>query len=132
MNIRPGLHPSLISAALCLLLAACATEVARQPGNFTPLAATGNIESRIIQRDVSVTLNSGYSRLVPRGMKCELVGSVSQGKVYRAANTVFTVEGAHIHEAYLVVERGNLVGFYLPVERAFTTFVSNDTRLWEE
>ena len=28
-----------------------------------------------------------------------------------------TVEGSHIHEAYIVVTERSLVGFYLPVER---------------
>jgi hypothetical protein len=36
-------------------------------------------------------------------------------------NDVFTIEGAHIHEAYLVVDAGDqLVGFYLPAEQAFS------------
>lgn len=132
MRIQFALHPVIASAALCLFLTACAAEVARQPSVLSPLAAAATAEPRTVQQDVSVTLNTGYSRLVPRGMKCELVGSVPQGKVYRAANTVFTIEGAHIHEAYLVVDKGHLVGFYLPVERAISTFVSSDTKLWRE
>lgn len=132
MKTRSSLLPARAVALMGLLLSACAADVARQPGTFTPLAATETVESRTVQREVSVTLNSGYTRLVQRGMRCELVGKMPQGKVYRVANTVFTVEGAHIHEAYLVVNKGKLVGFYLPVERAFSTFVSSDTQLWEE
>jgi len=30
------------------------------------------------------------------------------------------VEGAHVHEAYLVVAGDRLVGFYLPVEKAYS------------
>jgi hypothetical protein len=33
---------------------------------------------------------------------------------------VFTVEGSHIHEAYLVVDSGTLVGFYLPAEQSYS------------
>ena len=31
----------------------------------------------------------------------------------------FTVEGANVHEAYLVLSGNVLVGFFLPVEGAF-------------
>ena len=34
--------------------------------------------------------------------------------------TVFTIEGANMHEAYLVLREGRVVGFYLPGERAFS------------
>jgi hypothetical protein len=34
-------------------------------------------------------------------------------------NQVFMVEGAHVHEAYLVLDGDQVVGYYLPVERAF-------------
>jgi hypothetical protein len=47
------------------------------------------------------------------------VGRTSEGDVYKPVGRVFTVEGAHIHEAYLVLVGNRLVGFYLPVERAF-------------
>ena len=42
----------------------------------------------------------------------------------------FTVEGAHVHEAYLVIAGEKLVGFYLPVESSFapTTPVVLKTR----
>ena len=47
-------------------------------------------------------------------------GAIAQGTVYRAAQGVFTLEGANIHEAYLVLRGQELVGFYLPVEQAFS------------
>ena len=47
-----------------------------------------------------------------------VVGRVAQGLVLKPTQTVLTVEGAHMHEAYAVHRDGQLVGFYLPVERA--------------
>jgi len=42
-----------------------------------------------------------------------------QGTGSTSVGGVFTVEGAHVHEAWPVVSVGELVGFYLPVEKAF-------------
>ncbi|QJE00375.1 hypothetical protein HH212_10360 [Massilia forsythiae] len=33
---------------------------------------------------------------------------------------MFTLEGAHIHEAYLVIRDDTLVGFHLPAEAGFS------------
>ncbi|WP_234480884.1 hypothetical protein [Paraburkholderia nemoris] len=33
---------------------------------------------------------------------------------------MFTIEGRQVHEAYLVVAKGSLVGFYLPGEAHFS------------
>ncbi|HVN97529.1 MAG TPA: hypothetical protein VMT62_13960 [Syntrophorhabdaceae bacterium] len=48
-----------------------------------------------------------------------MVGTVSEGEVYKSKDQVLTVECSNIHEAYLVVSQGSLVGFYLPVEKGF-------------
>jgi predicted acetyltransferase len=47
-------------------------------------------------------------------------GRSQEGQVYKPVDGVFTVEGAQVHEAHLVLEGDRLVGFYLPVERAFS------------
>ena len=49
-----------------------------------------------------------------------VVGRVAQGLVLKPTQTVLTIEGAHMHEAYAVHRDGQLVGFYLPVERAYS------------
>ena len=69
---------------------------------------------------MTVELDSGYVRSVPAGTEFVEIGSTPQGRVYRPANTVFTIEGAHMHEAHPVVKDGRVVGFYLPVEKSFS------------
>ena len=54
------------------------------------------------------------------GSRWRFAGVIPQGGVYRAAQGVLTVEGANIHEAYLVIRERQVVGFYLPVEQAFS------------
>jgi hypothetical protein len=44
------------------------------------------------------------------------VGSIAQGQVFRSVDSVLTIEGRQVHEAYLVISGGALLGFYLPGE----------------
>ena len=104
--------------ASLLLLGGCASEVTRYPAELTPAPAAIRY---VVATPVTVELDSGYSRSVPAGTEFVEVGSVQQGKVLRRVDGgVFTVEGAHVHEAYPVVQAARLVGFYLPVEKAFS------------
>src|SRR5262245_11760805 len=107
---------ALVLAGL-LWLGGCASEVPRHLVDFTPSASPSRLA---LSRAVTVELDSGYLRSVPAGTEFIEVGSTPQGTVYRPANTVFTIEGAHMHEAYPVVKGGRVVGFYLPVEKSFS------------
>ena len=103
----------------CLALISCAHEVVRQPAALTPtMVAASNSVIEILQ-DVVITLDSGYSRQLARGSRWMQVGTLPQGHVFRIVGGAFTVEGANVHEAWLVIAGGELVGFYLPVEKAF-------------
>lgn len=62
----------------------------------------------------------GYSRSLHKGTKWEAIGRVVEGIVYRSRNQTLTIECSNIFEAYLVVAGDYLVGFYLPVEKAFS------------
>jgi hypothetical protein len=96
----------------------CAAELARAPVAFTPLTS-GEPRTLRVRETVSLTPSTGYARVIRAGSTWRLVGSLPQGEVYRPVGDVFTVEGAHVHEAYLVVVQGRVVGFYLPGEGAF-------------
>lgn len=80
--------------------------------------AHGVLENRIrLTQPVKVTFSTGYTRLLAAGSDWRLAGNVSQGRVYRPVDAPFTIEGSQVHEAYLVIDGGTLVGFYLPGER---------------
>lgn len=105
----------LAPAFLLPLIAGCAAEVVRHPIELSP----GQPRLFVSERAVQVALDSGYSRSLPGGAEFIDIGSIRQGRVLKPARVVITVEGAHVHEAYPVIESGRVVGFYLPVERAF-------------
>ncbi len=119
----------LIVALSVLGFAACAPEVVRRPTQLTPTAEGpgGTIE---ILEDASITVGPGYQRVIRRGSVWTRIGRSGEGEVYKPVDRVFTVEGAQVHEAYLVLEGNRVVGFYLPVERAFSAApAGSDTRL---
>ena len=102
-----------------LLVNGCAMEVVRAPADFVPI---GEAQARriVTAQPVEITLDSQYRRTLSAGSALLEVGSVSAGEVFKPMNTVFTVEGKHMHEAYLVLRNERVVGFFLPVEKAFS------------
>jgi len=103
-----------------LLLAACAASVPVAPARFTPWAPGASGQMLHLRRSVEVNLSSGYTRVLPARSQWRAVGSLPQGTVYQCADGVFSIEGRHVHEAYLVVEQSTLQGFYLPGEANFS------------
>lgn len=73
-----------------------------------------------LEKEVKVSLGTGYSRVLTKGTKWHPVGMIVNGDVYRTNDQVLTVEASNIHEAYIVVSARKLVGFYLPVEKTFS------------
>lgn len=103
---------------MAVLIAACASDLPRTATPYNPVAGT----PRLIQLAAPVPLSSsaGYPRTLAAGSVWRQTGTVPQGDVYRIENSVFTIEARHVHEAYIVVRDQSVVGFYLPVEQAFS------------
>ena len=106
---------------LLALLAGCASEVVRSPTTLMPVPAAVQPADLLltVRQPLTLRASSAYDRTVSAGSRFEAVGDIEQGRVYRPVNTVFSVVGKHEHEAYLVIHRRQIVGFFLPVERAF-------------
>jgi hypothetical protein len=119
----------LVVALAAVGLAACAPEIVRHPTQLTPVPEQSDSTIEILE-DASISVGPGYRRVIRRGSVWARIGRSLEGEVYKPVDRVFTVEGAHIHEAYLVLDGDRIVGFYLPVERAFSRAPGGaDTRL---
>ncbi|HEX7643687.1 MAG TPA: hypothetical protein VF472_15885 [Burkholderiaceae bacterium] len=107
--------------ALCMALAGCVA-VEQRPTTFSPLGIDSGNPARIVrmERQVDIALATGYSRTLKQGGQWTAIGKVDAGEVFKPYNDIFTLEGSHIHEAYLVVSDKRLVGFYLPAEKTFS------------
>ena len=88
----------------------------RQPATLAAAPSSQLVE---VKQEVEIALDSGYARRLARASRWTQAGTLPQGQAYKSVGSVFTVEGAHVHEAWLVVSGDELVGFYLPVEKAF-------------
>lgn len=101
------------------LLAACASEVLRMPAELLA-DPPGKVQRYVSREAVVLRLDTGYERTLPRATELADIGGIQEGRVLKPMNATFTIEGAHIHEAFPVVRDHRVVGFYLPVERAFS------------
>lgn len=103
--------------AAAALVGACATEVRRDPVELTPADTAIRYRSTAA---LEFRLATGYGRTIPADTEFAAIGRIAPGLVLKPTQTVLTIEGAHVHEAYAVLADGRLVGFYLPVERAYS------------
>jgi len=74
---------------------------------------------------IELRLDTGYSRKLKGETKWDHVGKIKQGDVYKTTDQILTVEGSNIFEAYIVVFKDQLVGFYLPVEKTYVSLPSS-------
>ncbi len=106
-------------ALACALLAGCASEVIRFPSSLS--ATTSSKPARFtLGQPLDLLVGAGERREFRAGTAFVLVGRIKEGEVWKAQDSVLTVTGAHAHEAYLVRQGDKVVGFYLPVEGAFS------------
>lgn len=108
----------MVLAATFAVAAGCAS-VAQTPTALQ--AAPAGQPVLVVAQPVTLSLDTGFHRTVAAGSRWQLAGHIAQGDVYQAVGDVFTVEGAHIHEAYMVVDKQTVLGFYLPAERGFSS-----------
>jgi len=86
---------------------------------MTPLAASEPARVVTVSQAVQVNPVLGYRRTIAAGSQWRSIGRTPAGEVFRPVVGVFTVEGAHVHEAGLVIADGRITGFYMLVEQAF-------------
>lgn len=119
--IRGAVLVSRACLALAVALATgCASEIQRHATVLSAVSSPSASPTIEIAEDAMIEIHTGYHRVIPAGSVWEVTGRLSQGLAYKRRNGVFTLEGAHIHEAQIVLEDRHLVGFYLPVEQAFS------------
>lgn len=106
---------------IVFLLHACAFDVIhvkQSPCQIEKSKSNGKLFR--LGKEVQISLDTGYSRKLKDGVRWNYVGVIPAGKVFRTNDQILTVEGSNIFEAYIVVSSGKLVGFYLPVQKAFS------------
>jgi hypothetical protein len=90
MKKRFAPSPTLMLHFAAILLAGMACTVSRTTADFKPAARASTDELHLRQL-ASFRLELGHARELPAGSRWRAVGSVAQGTVYRAVNSVFVV-----------------------------------------
>jgi hypothetical protein len=117
---KRNLVSSLFLLCAFALILGCAAPV-RQVPLATPLVPVAGSAFRLTA-EAKCTFSTGFSRTLRSGTRWDAVGDIAQGRVYRSPDMIVTAEGAHVHEANLVVKDGSGVGLYLLVEKTFAPF----------
>ncbi|OZI19557.1 hypothetical protein CAL26_18270 [Bordetella genomosp. 9] len=120
----PTIRLRLALPLVLLALAGCAANVLSSPASLSPAPELSSSPVLVAREEADITLPTQYTRRIPMHSRWRLVGHLPEGDVYRPVDTVFTIEGRQVHEAYLVVSGGNLVGFYLPGEKRYSALNS--------
>jgi len=105
----------LAITVLLMCLSACAGQ--HTSSQLTALPSSSQAQIRTLAQVATIKLDTGFFRALPPGSVWEVIGVIPDGEVYRPVKDLFTVEGANIREAYLVVRSDLLVGFYFPDDR---------------
>ena len=103
-----------------LFLCGCASQVVTETTQLPVYQESQPAKFIQIADEAWVSSSAGYPRVITKGSKWEYVGLITKGNVYKPIGHIFTIEGYHVHEAYLVVSDKRLIGFYLPVEKTFS------------
>jgi hypothetical protein len=109
---------SIFALLALLTFAGCAAEVQRERATSTFEAVRDSSPPLTITRETTVDLVSGFRPTIKAGSKWQRAGRLGGRDAYRPLGDVFFLEGRDVHEAYLLLEGGTLVGFYLPGEHS--------------
>jgi hypothetical protein len=120
MDSRLTRHP-LLALLICGVLfvlgpVACA-DLQVTPA---PLTKSDTADRYRLDQTVKGESSAGYTTTLASGSEWIIIGSIAEGDVYRPLSTSIAARAYDDSEAYLVVRVGNWVGFWLPVEEAYT------------
>lgn len=110
-----------LAIGMAVPLVACAFDVVtlkRSPAELTATAASsGQWRLQTTQKPYLV---SGFASALAAGTIWQKIGTIGQGDVLRTRDQIVSIEASNLYQADIVVDHGQLVGFYLPVDHAFT------------
>ncbi|MES9898231.1 MAG: hypothetical protein ABW148_04305 [Sedimenticola sp.] len=116
---------SVVMILMILITTGCASEIMRTPAHLSEANNNPHRSVIIFHEDMRIKLGSGYWREIKAGTKWLFVGTIKEGDVFKPYRNVFTIEGAHVREAYLVISNDQLIGFYIPGEDSYSSLKSS-------
>ncbi|HUS55077.1 MAG TPA: hypothetical protein VMY41_13890 [Thermohalobaculum sp.] len=116
-NTSADTKPARVLALIGVLLLAGCSDVKLTPSELSPVST---LQVVVLENEAVARSTGGYLRTLSSGSQWVSMGSIREGAVMKPVDTVLTVEGIHVREAYIVVRDDRWVGFWLPNEEAFS------------
>ena len=109
--------------SLTLFLSSCMTLIPQREANFD----TSSVAIKDIQlaKDVNCQLPTGQTHLLLQGSRWQPYGRTDEGTVYKPTDHILTIADREEYTAYLVISGSEIVGFFLPEERAFAPLIAS-------
>jgi hypothetical protein len=95
-----------------------ASEDPRRPVELASVSADA-AKTLELASPAAILLDSGHERRLARGTTLSELGRIGEGRVFKPTNASVSPQGARRVEAWPVLRKNLVVGFYLPDERAF-------------
>jgi hypothetical protein len=111
-----GAKRAQVFALVGVLFVSGCSDVKLTPSALSP---TSTPQTVFLENEAAAQPTSGRQRTLKPGSQWVSMGRVREGVVMKSVDTVLTVEGIHVREAYIVVRDDKWVGFWLPNEEAF-------------
>jgi len=100
------------------IVSGCTQELRMQPASIVLEKTMG--PPITLQASAIGSSSEGYARTLKRNSSWRKIGTIRQGDILKPLDTTLTAEAIHVREAYIVVKQNRWVGFWLPVEKAFS------------
>ena len=112
---------AIVVGTVGLFFSACAFDLAHVTYTAATFQPTQSPTRTIVLSDEVPLTDTpcSYSRTLRKTTRWDQVGTIAEGGVLRSKDQVLTLECSNVHEAYLVMSRDKLIGFFLPFEKGF-------------
>ena len=113
--------PTFLIIVAALAMTACAFDLAYVKYDSVQMNTPAEMgDTFTLAEDVELTgLPCGYDRTIRKSTQWDCVGRIDAGEIYKSDDQSLTLECSNVFEAYLVMEKEQLVGFYLPVQEGY-------------
>ena len=99
------------------IISACSTRQTTLQSDLVYASENGG--EFVLKEGVKIEALHSKPGILKPGARWYTVGSIEQGVVYNTKDQVIVVNSFNVYEGYIVVNQGNVVGYYLPTEKTF-------------
>jgi hypothetical protein len=100
-----------------VILSSCSVQQTKLQSNL--IASADPTAVYVLEKQTVIKADNAANTTLRSGTTWLHVGSIEEGDVFKTRDQVVVVNSFNVQEAYIVVQEGKVVGYYLPVEKTF-------------